>query len=131
MKLKHFGFIDEHNTLHLDDIVQWKQATLNHIGKKVAITIECRRKHRSGNQNRYMHGVIFPLIAEAMGCEMGEAKDALKYEFLRFQLPSGLWTTKQTANLSTTELEDFMSKCRMLASQMFNCYIPLPNEVDF
>lgn len=132
IKKKHFGLVNESGSdLAFEDVVSWKQEILNHRGKKVAITMEPRRKYRSGKENRYAHAVVFTMIAEEMGCEMEEAKDALKFEFLRYQLPSGLWTMKQTANLSTVEFEEFMSKCRMLASTMFGCYVPKPNEVDF
>ncbi len=133
IRKKHFGVIPEgpSDEILFDDIVSWKQAKLNLKGQKVAVTLEKRKKHRSDNQNRYAHAVVFPMVAEEMGCEPEEAKDALKWEFLRFQLDCGAWTVKQTSNLSTVEFEEFLSKCRTLASQMFSCYIPLPNEVDY
>jgi hypothetical protein len=132
IKKKHFGIVAEDGVeVVFDDIVSWKQDKLNHRGKKVAITIERRKKHRSGNQNRYFHSVIVPMIAEEMGCELDEAKDALKWEFLRFQLECGAWTVKATSNLSTVEMEEFHSKCRQLGSQMFGCYIPKPHEADY
>lgn len=132
IKKKHFGVVDEKGERILfDDIVSWKQQVLNHKGHKVAVTLERRKKHRSGNQNRYFHGVVVSMIAEAMGCEPDEAKDALKWKYLRYQLDCGAWTMKQTANLSTVEFEEFCSKCRMLASQMFQLYIPLPHECDY
>ena len=132
IRKKHFGVVSENGTdLTFDDIVSWKQDKMNHRGKKVAVTLDNRKKYRSGNENRYAHAVVFPMIGEEMGCEPDEAKDYLKWEFLRFQLDCGAWTVKQTSGLGTVEFEDFMSKCRTLASQMFGCYIPLPNEVDF
>lgn len=132
MKRKHFAKISENGEkVDFEDIVAWKQAKLNHKGQRVYFTIEKVKKHRSDNQNRYSHGIVFPMIAEAMGCEMEEAKDALKWQYLRKQLDCGAWTVRPTSSLSTVEFEDFLSKCRMLASQMFDLYIPLPNEVEY
>jgi len=131
IKKKHFVNVTPKGELVFQDIVSWKQDCLNHKEKRCFVTIAKVVKHRSNQENRYAHGVVFPMMAEEMGCSMEEAKDALKFEFLRYQLPSGLWTVRQTSSLSTVEFEEFLSKCRMLASQMFNMYIGLPNEVEF
>jgi len=132
IKKKHFGILSENGEdIIFDDVVSWKQDKLNNRGKKIAVTLSPRGKYRSTNENAYAHAVVFPMIGEEMGCEPNEAKDAMKWEFLKYQLECGAWTTKQTSSLSTTEFEDFLSKCRTLASQMFSCYVPLPNEVDF
>jgi hypothetical protein len=131
MKKKHFATVSQSGEIHFSDIVAWKQEALNHKGQRVNITMEKQKKHRSGGQNRYAHGVVFPMMAECMGCEMEEAKDALKFEFLRKQLDCGKWTTRQTSSLTTVEFEEFLSKCRMLASQMFNCYVPEPHETEY
>lgn len=131
MKKKHFANITNSGEIAFQDIVSWKQECMNYKGKRVFITIEAKKKYRSGLQNRYAHGVVFPMIAECMGCTMEEGKDALKFEFLRKPLDCGKWTTRQTSTLTTKEFEDFLEKCRMLASQMFDCYVPEPNEVEF
>ena len=132
IKARHTAYVSINgDNITFDNIPRWKQELLNHKGKRVFVTIDNIKKRRSDNQNAYAHGVVFPMIAEEMGCLMEEAKDALKWQFLRKQLDNGFWTVAPTSQLGTVEMEDFLSKCRMLASEMFNCYIPLPNEVEY
>ena len=94
-------------------------------------TIKKQRKPRSNQQNRYMHGVIFKLIAEEIGDSVEEVKSAMKNKFLKYETKSGLEAIKDTSDLSTVELENFNEKCRRWASSFLNIYIPLPNEIDW
>ena len=131
MKKKHYITTDPNLKVDFKDLVAFKQDLLNLKGKEGYLTVNKVTKSRSGNQNRYAHGVVFPMMAECMGCEMEEAKDALKFEFLRKPLDCGKWTTRQTSSLTTVEFEEFLEKCRRMAVDMFNCYIPEPNECEF
>ena len=131
LKKKHHGYVNEQGILSLDDIVSFKQDLLNHKNKKVSIIIERKRKHRSNNQNAYFHKVIVEGFSECSGYTLEESKSALAYQFLREEKENGLTIVKSTSQLSTVEFEEFCSKCRMLASEMFNYYIPMPNEVSF
>ena len=131
MKKKHHISIKDDLTCTFKDIASFKQDLLTLKGKEAYLTVAKVTKSRSGNQNRYAHGVVFPMIADCMGCEMEEAKDALKFEFLRKPLDCGKWTTRQTSSLTTMEFEDFLEKCRRMAVEMFNCYIPEPNECEY
>lgn len=100
-------------------------------GKEVDISIGPHRKKRSVNQNSYYWGVVVAMIAEAAGYPTPEeAHDALRLHFLGQHREGQLPTMKSTAELSTTEFEDYLSHCRQLASEMFGLYIPEPNEVD-
>jgi len=128
---KHSVTISESGEISYHDVKSFKQDLLNNKGSEACITVEKKKKHRSGGQNRYFHAVICVMFGELMGCSADEAKDTLKLEFLRKPLECGKWTITQTSDLSTVEFEEFCGKCRMLASQMFNAYLPLPNECSY
>jgi len=129
---KHIANVDKNGEMIIfADVVKWKQNKLTLKGQQVEITIKKLVKHRSTNQNAYFACVICVMFAEEMGCRSEEAKEALKREFLEIQLACGLKTTKPTSSLSTVEFEDFTRQCRQLAGEMFDLYIPLPNEINF
>lgn len=94
-------------------------------------TIKKERKPRSNQQNRYMHGVIFKMIADEIGDSVKEVKLAMKIKFLKYETIGGLEAIRDTSDLSTVELEDFNEKVRRWASSFLNLYIPLPNEADW
>ena len=86
-------------------------------GKQIELTVRKYARPRSPNQNRYLHGVVIPLIAECCGYEPDEMKSALKYRFLRVSDEAeahGLHRVRSTADLSTAEM---------------GCAIPAPNEI--
>jgi len=131
IRKKHFGHVNEDMTLEFFDVIAWKQELLNHKGKDVSVTVSRKRKRRSVNQNDYFHAVICVMFSEEMGCSPDEAKEALKFHFLRKKSNTGLEYCRKTSELSTVEFEEFCSKCRMLGSEMFGAYIPLPNEIEY
>jgi len=129
---KHIAIMDEKGEIvKFLDISSWKQNKLLLKGNKIEVTIKKFTKSRSGNQNRYLHAVIFKMFAESMGCTIEEAKDALKQKFLSTTLRGGLKSTKPTHTLTTVEIEDFMRHCRQLGAEMFDMYVPLPNEASY
>jgi len=99
-------------------------------GKEVELTLRRYRRQRSPNQNRYLHGVVIPLLAEHCGYDAEEMKTALKLRFLRNadgevkELPR----VRSTADLSTAEMTEFIDRIRQLASEI-GCSIPSPTEV--
>jgi hypothetical protein len=99
-------------------------------GEEVEITIGRLRKKRSGKQNRYYRGIVVEMIAEAAGYSTNEeAHDALRIHFLRKHHDERPATIRSTTELTTSEFEEYLSKCRQLAAEMWGIYIPLPNEV--
>lgn len=99
-------------------------------GKPIELTLRRLRMTRSGRQNRYLHGVVFAMIAEAAGYTLEEAKDALKWEFLRVHSDTALPTVRGTSTLDTAEMTEFIEQCRILAASMYGINIPDPNEVE-
>lgn len=94
------------------------------------LTIKKPVKERSDPQNKYLHGVIFKMIADETGHTAQEVHEAMAWMFLRIP-DTKLPTRRSMASLTTVEHEDFASQCRVWASQTLNLFIPLPGEVDF
>jgi hypothetical protein len=99
-------------------------------GEDVEITLQKLRRQRSGRQNRYYWGVLVAMIAEAAGYSTPEeAHDALRLHFLQKHDDGQMPTIRSTTELTTAEFEEYQSKCRQLATEMFGIYVPEPNEV--
>lgn len=107
----------------------------NFEDKKVSLTVAEVKKQRSINQNNYYWGVIIPIASDEMGVTPMEAHHILGDEFLRYEkaLSDGRKRTmvRSTSDLNTAEAEDYYTQCRQFMSKEFNCYVPVPNEVDW
>lgn len=95
------------------------------------------KKQRSNNQNRYMHGIVFKLIADEIGeNDVKKVKELMKRKFLTIERIYPTKTGKviieeevrNTSDLNTSEMEDFLTRCRNWAHEFLNINIPLPNE---
>lgn len=112
------------------DQKRWETVKKFLEGQDVEITIGRRRKKRSLKQNAYLWAVVNPMIAEAAGYDTAEeAHDALRMHFLLKHGDSKMPTIGSTTDLTTGEFEEYMSKVRRLAAEMWGIYIPEPNEV--
>lgn len=102
--------------------------------KRVVVTIENQTSARSMRQNRYWHGVCFPLIAEVTGYTVAEAKELCKKMFIKpkivtiqekeYEIPRG------TAELTKWEGVEFTDAVRNLAQEL-GSYIPTPQEAGY
>lgn len=122
--------------LRLDDRPSFDEWAASLNGKQVSLTLKQHRATRSSNQNRYLHGVVFKMIADAAGYTLDEAKDALKWEFLRVHGEGPLPTVRKTSKLNTAEMTEFIENCRRLGAETYGMDIPDPNaavlpEYDF
>jgi len=86
-------------------------------------------KKRTKAQNDYYWGVVIKIMSEKLGYLAQELHEALLMkvfgtkEVMGYYLPN-----KRSKELTTQEFEDYLTKVRMLASEM-GIFIPLPNEV--
>lgn len=88
-------------------------------------------KGRSNNQNSYLWGVVYQLIAEYTGHSTEELHEAFKHMFLprtTFLGDKEIIANKSTTELSTSEMEEYLMRIRVWAAQELGCSIPLPNE---
>lgn len=96
----------------------------------IAVSVSKWTKPRSTLQNRYYWGVIVELLSDYFGYTPEEMHEALKYQFL-LDYTGKLPRAKSTTELTTVEMEEFLSKVRTWASLEYSLYIPDPNEVTF
>jgi hypothetical protein len=102
-------------------------------GKPVEIIARRRRSQRSLDQNAYLHGVVFPAIAE----EQGDSVEGVKFDLMGEKWG---WTTTasghhipvrpHTAEMTVEECTQFIDWVIPWAAQKLNVRIPLPNEVE-
>jgi len=120
----------ENGALKLDTPKEYNIYLLRLNNKKVQLVIKLPRKQRTNPENRYMWGVVYKLLSEVTGYTAEEIHDAMRMLFL-LDRDRKIPTLKSTASLTTVEIELYLTKIREFASLELNCYIPLPNEVDY
>lgn len=101
-------------------------------GKYVQVSIREQGRPRSLNQNAYMWGVVYQMIADETGHTTEEVHEFCKMKFLprKFVAIAGdeYSITKSTATLSTDEMEEYLTQVRVFAATELSLTIPLPNE---
>ncbi|MDD5061962.1 MAG: hypothetical protein PHN44_06775 [Candidatus Marinimicrobia bacterium] len=100
-------------------------------GKRVEVIVRKEKSKRSLRENSYYWGVVIEILSNFTGYESEEMHEALKFKFLRTHEGEALESVKSTTKLNTAEFEDYLERIRRWAAQEYNCFIPLPNEVDF
>src|SRR5690606_15004888 len=99
---------------------------LESLTGRIEVVVKKFRKSRSDNENRYYWGVVVELLSKELGYEREEMHEALKWQFLRDESRK-IPTVRSTADLSTVEFEDYLSRIRRWASIEMEINIPLPN----
>ena len=90
---------------------------------------------RSDLQNRYYHGVVLPMLAEAMGEVDSVAHEILKQELLGkskiIETPDGeiheVWYSPSTKGLDVSSFYRYTEACRKLGAEWFQINIPPPS----
>lgn len=93
-----------------------------------------KKKLRSLPQNRYLWGVVYDRLSQAIGYEPEECHEICKTKFsfmTEFNIGHGevLPVLKSTKMMSTVEMMDFIRKIRQWAMEDFGIHIPEPNEI--
>lgn len=96
---------------------------------------------RSSNQNRYLHGIVIPLVLEGLRDtghnevkDVHDAKKVIKSLFLKRKVVNentGEVITeivKDTHDLSTKEMSDFIDQVVQWAAEYLSITIPAPNQ---
>ncbi len=131
IKTVFYAVVQDNCELKMVNPVQFKNHLLPLRGQTVEITVEKRRKRRSGSQNNYYHGVVLRMIADHCGYRGSDELEGLHEEFKRKFLPKVglLKISKGTSELTTVEFEDYLESIRQWAATELQIYIPMPNEV--
>lgn len=123
-----FGCVSK-GEVYLDEERRYDLLLRQLEGCDIELLLRKRRRIRSGPQNRYLHGVVIPILAEHIGYDLEEMKEALKWRFLQVHQNGKLPTVRSTARLDTAEMTEFIEQTRRLAAEM-GCYIPDPGEIE-
>ena len=102
--------------------------------KRVAVTIENLRSHRSVSQNRYLWGVVYPLIADTTGYTENEVHEWAKAQYLKPHIVTVAGRvreiTKSTTELSVGEMVEYIENLISLAADL-GVHVPSPEEAGY
>jgi hypothetical protein len=97
------------------------------------VELKIDRDKRSGQQNKYYHGIVVKILSDETGFTPDEMHETLKYKFLRYSkaLPNGeeVQIIMSTTDLDTKEFEEYLEQIKRFAIQELDVYIPDPNEI--
>lgn len=105
---------------------------------RFTVTLEKTKRKRSNNQNRYLWGVVYPLVRDGFK-DLGNKEsietihEFLKARFLKKEIvheDTGevLSFTRSTTDLSTSEMMDYIAEIQQFSAEYLNVVIPDPNE---
>ena len=107
-------------------------------GQRLTATFEKLRKPKSNQQLRYVHGVVFKIIADECGYDTFEPiKEYLKGKFLEKKIARSIKRGKEIpfvpslASLTKEEMMIFIDKCICWSAQELGIVIPDASEVAF
>jgi len=110
-----------------DDRELFKTAFYQFENLKCQVTVSPPK--RSQKQNSYMWSTVYELIRDACGyLTQDEVHDEMRMLFWFKFGKSGEKCPNTTKKMNTTDMEDYLAKVRVWASEFLNIYIPLPNE---
>lgn len=108
-------------------------------GRRVTIEVRPDGRRRSLPQNSYYWGVVVGLVSDGIAEEWGEILTRGEvHELLKQQCN---WTERvsqttgesireaqTTRNMTTTQFDEYLERCRRFAAEFLNVSIPMPNE---
>lgn len=124
--------------LHEDEIRSLHQGVRRWEGKTIRVTVRPARRTRTDAQNRYLWGVCYALLHEALGQPAEDFHEYFKAKFLSKEVSlsdhngevvDSLVVGGSTTRLDTGAFLDFTEKIRAWALELPRpVVIPLPNE---
>jgi len=110
----------------------WQLAFNGYEGQNVTVKISRVKRQRSNNQNAYLWGVVYKILAQYSGHTENELHDVLGEMFLpKKERPVlGHVVRCSTSELSTVQFEEYLVRLRVFASVELGVVVPLPNEID-
>lgn len=111
-----------------------------HAGKRIVLTIERKYNKRSNSQNRFLHGVVIPIIQEGL-IEAGwnEAKSfewtkdfiksqCLVREFVNEKTGEVKSAIGKTSELTTSEFAELIDAIAQWGAEYLGVFVPMPGE---
>ena len=113
------------------NINDWVMRIMTRLSDNKEYTIEIKEKsnNRSSNQNRYLWGVVYPILGEKLGYDNETIHEVLKTKFgEKVVLRNNMTINKSTSKYSTMEFENYIQKITIFAGEFLKLTIPSPNE---
>lgn len=120
----------ENKKLVLDSPAQFNKKIEELDGKRVAVSLEQKRKNRSLEQNAYYWGVVLASISDFTGYDAEDLHNHFKAHFLKREV-GNLTTFKSTSHLNTKEFTDYIDKIIRFANQVLGIEIPTPEQAGY
>lgn len=103
-------------------------------GQKVVVNIKNKSFQRSGQQNKYWHGICFPILAELTGFTEMEIKEVCKKKFIKPRVKSlqgkSIEIPRGTSEIDKSEGVEFTKELIKLALELGG-KIPTPAESGY
>lgn len=136
-KLTYYGNVTD-GALKIIRRKEFDHAVRQFEGKQIEITIQVKRRKRSIFQNNYYWGVIVPMVQVGLndaGYKLGKEQthDFIKSQFaikeiVNEQTGEILKLIGSTAEMTTTEMNEYFSEVVQWAAEYLNVQIPEPGE---
>lgn len=127
---RHFGVVKSGEFIPKNPD-QYKASFFSFEGKEVAVTVAKKVNRRSINQNSYMWGVPYKMIADKTGHTVNEIHAYLTDLLLPKKIVRGREIPVSTKDLDTKEMGEYLDKIGAWATMELELYIPLPNQIDY
>jgi len=127
--MKHFGIVKDGQFVAKNP-KSYRYDIFQKEGQHIIVSIEVYRSKRSNDQNRYLWGVVYDLIAETTGHTVDEINEIMKTKFLTVHTDLGDYS-KSSKSLNTVEFMEYIEQIRLWSMEYLGTRIPLPNEVDY
>ena len=97
--------------------------------KEYILEIKENKNKRSNPQNRYLWGVVYPIIGNKLGYDTETIHEVFKQKFgEKVTLRNNITIPKSTTKYSTSEFEQYINNICIFASEYLKLQIPEPNE---
>lgn len=96
---------------------------------RVTLTVEKERQKRSNQQNKYLWGVVYKLIAEYTGADAEEIHVAMKFHFGKKRFIGNIVAPASTRMMDTIDMTEYIEKIRRWAAEELSINIPDPSDV--
>jgi hypothetical protein len=106
------------------------------LSGRVELVIRRAKSKRSLDQNAYVFGVAYPLLADALGYDAHEIEDlhyalVAKWGGEHFDKRlNAMVPNKRSSRLSTVEFSEYMEWLVRFGAETCGCVIPLPGESE-
>lgn len=112
---------------------------IKNLPKIVELVVRPWRKKRTNQQNRYLWGVPYALIADYTGMDKDSVHEFLTAKFLPNSITieskrgekETIETARSTTRLTTTEFNCYVKDIRSFAARFFEISIPLPDDCEY